>query len=323
MEKIIMRTTLLFAVILGGSFGCSQDSSSLDSDLFISGTDKNTQASQNTGNDDQNDENNNAPMEQDAADSIWLVDFEPSQFAMGMPFGDEQFTPDQMPHEVTLSHSWSISETEVTYAQWLQFMDYDPRDLWLGGDLAFELIGDNFPVGAISWYEASAYANKLSQDQGYEECYTCEGEGVDIYCEPAMNPYDCEGYRLPTEAEWEYAAKGGEEYMYPGSDNIEDIGWWEENSGYQSHEVATKDANGFGLYDMGGNIREFVYDWYLPYSNEAVTDPVVYQDEADQPAERGGSFACRPEELRWNRRHKAFEYVRDAHTGFRLVRIID
>jgi len=133
-------------------------------------------------------------------------------------------------------------------------------------------------------------------------------------------------FRLPTEAEWEYAAKGGESFTYPGSDNIEDIAFWVDNSGDRAYPVGSKLPNGFGLYDMGGNIRERVYDAYYPYSGADEINPVVYPDfdlDAELFSERGGSYACRRPEIRWNRRNLVWDYDRDVHTGFRVARILE
>ena len=120
---------------------------------------------------------------------------------------------------------------------------------------------------------------------GLESCFECEGEGVDVQCTIPKNPYLCSGYRPPTEKlEWEYAAKGYEDYVFLGSDDI-DTNWMVGGKiGMLLHEVAQRTPNGMGLYDMGGNIREFVLDWFAPYEEDSQINPFVYPDN--------GAYLC-------------------------------
>ena len=264
------------------------------------------------------------PQNGDFAEGIWMVAMLPDDVQLGIDPSDEDWDMNHNIHMVTLTHEWTISETEVTNAQFEHYMGYSPQDHWMApGDDAYGYGCADCPVQSVSWFEAAAYSNAMSREHGLDECYTCTGEGVDILCEAAMDPYECSGFRLPTEAEWEYAARGGESYTYPGSDEIDEIGWWVDNSDDTLRPVATLKPNGYGLYDMGGNIRELVYDWYAPYPSEDVVNPVVYPEGGDHPAERGGSWACRRPELRVDRRNLVMGYERDIHTGFRIARITD
>ena len=248
---------------------------------------------------------------------------DPDVLMMGIDTTDEDYSIEHIPHMVELTHTWTIMETEVTHLQWEAHMDYSIRGLHnpiTASDC------DTCPVHSVTWHEAQAFANALSEAAGLEQCFECEGEGPEVFCEPSIDPYECIGFRLPTEAEWEYAAKGDESFRYPGSDNIEDIAYWEENSGDQAYPVGSKLPNGFGLYDMGGNIRERVYDAYYPYTGEDKVNPVVFPDfdlDVELFAERGGSYACREPEIRWNRRNLVWDYQRDIHTGFRVARILE
>ncbi len=252
------------------------------------------------------------------------IEFEPDTLTMGIDPDDRDYDDYHQTHFVELTNQWSIGETEVTHEQWETYMDYAIR-----GEGTFELADADClecPVHSVSWHEAQAFANAVSTASGLETCFECEGEGPDVHCTPTVDPYECSGFRLPTEAEWEYAARGGEWFTYPGSEDIDEIAYWEENSGDRSYPVGSLAPNGFGLYDMGGNIRERVYDAFNPYTAGDKIDPVSMPD-LDNPsevfAERGGSYACRRPEIRWNRRNLVWDYDRDIHTGFRLVRILD
>jgi sulfatase modifying factor 1 len=243
-------------------------------------------------------------------------------FEMGMDPLDPDWTVEHGLRQVTLDQDWSISVTEVTAAAFIEYMGYDPSELGLplNGPMSGSAL---YPVHSVSWYETAAFANAMSEAHGLEACYRCQGEGQEIYCIPDMNPYECDGFRLPTEAEWEYAARGEEPYGFPGSDDINAIGWWEENSDEDYHDVCTKQVNAYGLCDMGGNIREFVYDWTKPQSHEDQVNPVVLPREGVFPSERGGSFACRRPELLVNRRNLNVNltgFERDMHSGFRIAR---
>jgi len=243
---------------------------------------------------------------------------------MGLSSTDEDFDLAHLPHSVELTHTWSIMETEVTNGQFELYMGYNPFEHTGAAEGNPQLTCETCPVAEITWHEAQAFANAMSEAHGLEACFDCTGDGPDVTCEPAMDPYDCSGFRLPTEAEWEYAARGGEDFTFPGSEEIDAVAYWEESSGSQPHPVAELLPNGFGLYDMGGNARERVYDAFYPYSGEDLIDPIVYAEyDGDLYAERGGSWACRSPEIRWNRRNLVWDYDRDIHTGFRVARILD
>ena len=243
---------------------------------------------------------------------------------MGLDPQDPDYDDFHWVQTVELSNNWAIMKTEATHEMWESIMPYSLR----AGDNtpAYVEECDTCPAHNVSWHQAQAFANALSAEMGLEQCFSCDGEGPDVQCEPIIDPYSCTGYRLPTEAEWEYAARGGDEFQYPGSDDIEAIAYWEENSGDRAYPVASKLPNGYGLYDMGGNIRERVYDAFHPYEGADQIDPVVMPDLSDAGelfAERGGSYACERPEIRWNRRNLVWDYTRDIHTGFRLARILD
>ena len=147
---------------------------------------------------------------------------------------------------MTLS-SFSIGQTEVTQELWQAVMGSNPS-YFNGGSYGTNL---KRPVEQVSWDDCQAFITKLNEMTGKQ-------------------------FRLPTEAEWEYAARGGnrsEGYKYSGGNNIDDVAWYTNNSGSTTHEVATKRANELGIYDMSGNVLEWCSDWYGSYSSSAQTNP--------------------------------------------------
>ena len=139
-----------------------------------------------------------------------------------------------------------ISKTEITQEQYKKIMRKNPS--------AFRK--SNHPVERLSWYDAVAYCNKRSEQEGLMPCY--RGSGDSITCNFMAN-----GYRLPTSAEWEYAARGGKKvqgYKYAGSDRIDEVAWYVGNSDDTTHDVATKEPNTLGIYDMSGNVWEWCWD---------------------------------------------------------------
>ena len=159
---------------------------------------------------------------------------------------------------ITVSNNFYIGKYEVTQAEWQAVMGNNPS--YFSGK-------PNNPVEQVSWYDVVEYCNARSIQEGLTPYYTYTKEGdnnltnVDIVA-------GANGYRLPTDAEWEYAARGGaggSATTYAGSNNIEDVAWYYNNSGGTTHEVGTKSANELGIYDMSGNVWEWCYDWYPGY----------------------------------------------------------
>ena len=161
--------------------------------------------------------------------------------------------------------------------------------------------GPTCPVEQVSWHELAAYANALSALDGREDCYECHGTGGDVRCtawEDLDKPSDCLGYRLPTEAEWEYAARAGSTTAtYHGNldstdcDNtvLDAIAWYGCNASRLTHPVGQKADNALGLHDMLGNVWEWCHDWSAPYPGGPETDPAV-PDEGIFRVVRGSSW---------------------------------
>ena len=176
--------------------------------------------------------------------------------------------------------------------------------------------GNNLPVEQVSWFDAIEYCNKLSLKEGLTPCY--RGSEDAITCD-----WNANGYRLPTEAEWEFAAKGGTKdyltYVNAGSNNADAVAWFEVNSGKKTHPVGTKAPNSLGIHDMSGNVWEWCWDWYGNYSNAAQTDPLGASSGSNR-VDRGGSWFASAQVVRSAVRDGVTPTYRDSHLGFRIVR---
>jgi formylglycine-generating enzyme len=196
-------------------------------------------------------------------------------FRMGNITNNSSGSADEKPvHEVTITHSFLMSRTEVTQAKWKAVMG--PTN----NPSSFK--GDSLPVESVTWYDAVSYCNLLSQQEGLETCYIGNLTGTNIVCDFTAN-----GYRLPTEAEWEYACRDGTDTTDLYSGNITNslcspidpamdrVGWYCGNTTVVTKSVRQKIPNKFGLFDMHGNVWEWCWDWYSStyYKSNAVSDP--------------------------------------------------
>jgi formylglycine-generating enzyme required for sulfatase activity len=201
-------------------------------------------------------------------------------FDMGCTADAATCGTDPAANAMTLTHDYYVGRTEVTQSQFESVMGYNPS--------YHSSCGGDCPVDTVSWHEAAAYANALSTRDGFSTCYTCSGSGVTVSCVASGNPYACEGYRLPTEAEWEGAARCGEDFFWAGADNPDDVAWYSGNSGSGPHPVGLKRGNACGLFDMTGNAWEWTSDWYSDYAGP-VTDPTGGASGTLR-VQRGGSW---------------------------------
>jgi formylglycine-generating enzyme required for sulfatase activity len=195
--------------------------------------------------------------------------------------------------------------------------------------------GSNLPVEIVTWYNAVSFCNKLSEREKLQPVYTISGRnpatGYPITSATVTADWNRNGYRLPTEAQWEYAAKGGNgspgNYTYAGSDTVGDVAWyWDNipsqssgNPGYGTQPVGTKAPNGLGLYDMSGNVWEWCWDWYGEYSSGAQTDPLGASSGSDRVS-RGGSLGHSAGDVRSANRIPSDPIGRGNNLGFRLAR---
>ena len=204
---------------------------------------------------------------------------------MGCTKNQSSCQADEFPaHEVTLTRAFWLSETEVTQSEYTAVMGANPSEFSACAEC---------PVEMVNWFEALTYANARSTAEGLVPCFELSGveSGSTVtVLSPNGNPYDCEGYRLPTEAEWEYAARAGTDLLYAGSNDVSAVGWYGGNSG--THPVAEKAPNAWGLYDMSGNVLEWCWDWYDSgyYSPSPSSDPAGPAGPAGLRVFRGGGW---------------------------------
>jgi formylglycine-generating enzyme required for sulfatase activity len=210
-------------------------------------------------------------------------------FAMGCigAWIERCFDNEKPAHEVTLS-PFRLGRTEVTQAQWRAVMGDDPPDL------KSKECGDNCPVESVAWDDVQEFIKKLNG----------MGEAK---------------YRLPSEAEWEYACRsGGKEEIYAGGAQADELAWYESNSNRLPHPVASRSPNALGLHDMSGNVWEWVQDIYGSYSAPAVSDPVVESGGSDRLF-RGGFFGSVQRQLRCTIRSRTSSSLKVNAIGFRLA----
>jgi formylglycine-generating enzyme required for sulfatase activity len=232
-----------------------------------------------------------------------MVLVEGGSFQMGSSNGDSDEKP---VHTVTV-RSFYMGRTEVTQREWAELMGSNPS----------YFKGDNLPVESVRWLEAIEYCNKLSLKEGLIPAY--RGGGNDIVCN-----FTATGYRLPTEAEWEYAARGGNKdylsYEYAGGNSVDSVAWYDGNSGNRTHPVGTKQPNSLGLYDMSGNVWEWCWDRYgSNYSGGSQTDPTGASVGSARVL-RGGSWNYTAAYVRSACRNRNNPPFRTDSLGFRLVR---
>ena len=225
-----------------------------------------------------------------------MVRVERGTFTMGATSeqGSDINSNEKPAHQVTLTQDYYIGQTEVTQALWQAVMGNNPS----------YFKGDNRPVDRVSWNDCQTFITKLNQLTGRE-------------------------FRLPTEAEWEFAARGGNQsqgYKYAGSDDLDAVAWYSDNipsqssgnAGYGTQTVATKAPNELGLYDISGNVWEWCQDWYSSYSSGAQTDPTGPSSGSDRVL-RCGSWSSRAGGCRVSYRVYYDPSLRDYYFGLRLA----
>ncbi len=209
--------------------------------------------------------------------------------------------------EITLSN-FKISETPVTQELYEKIVRRNPSNFK----------GEKLPVEQVSWLDAIKFCNLLSRKEGLKLCYKKDFLGA-IVCD-----FTADGYRLPTEAEWEFAARGGEAglgFRFSGSNNLNEAGWYCVNSKEKTREVKKRKANELGLFDMSGNVWEWCNDFFAPYPAKPLKNPRG-QPTGDIRVARGGSWNSTAEECTLTFRKSFSPAEINSAIGFRIVRSV-
>lgn len=235
----------------------------------------------------------NSPLSQTTQQSIdfgiWMVRIPAGSFLMGSNDDDGG----KLPHWVSVG-AFELGETEVTQRQWKAVMGW----LISGNNPSAFTNCDDCPVERVNWNDVQKFIQKLNQKTGKR-------------------------YRLPSEAEWEYACRAGGQHEYCGSDGVESVAWYIENKELKTHPVGQKQANAWGLYDMSGNVAEWVQDCWNESYNGAPSDGSAWESGyCGRRVLRGGSWFSNPGDVRATNRYREDETDRDAANGFRLARML-
>ncbi len=251
-------------------------------------------------------------------------------FTIGSPATELGRSADERQHRVTISRDFYLEAHEATQDVWATTMGANPS--------GYRACGGTCPVETVSWFLAVAYANARSDAEGLEPCYLepqfqspYTAEDAEAMRDPLWpDGIDCKGYRLPTEAEWEYAARAGSAAAFHGGEItdvecsdpvLDDIGWYCGNSGNLTHPVGEKSPNAWGFYDVHGNVWEWTWDGFADYPDEDATDPTG-PEGANLRVQRGGAWSFSAGFCRAGTRTGVFAGQKGTDVGLRLARTV-
>ena len=256
------------------------------------------------------DDSNSVQADKTVKGNLVLIPAGP--FSLGNTGSYEGEYDEKPPVTIIISKPFYISKYEITQQQYKAVMGNNPS----------EFKGDDLPVEQVSWYDALDFCNALSKSEGLTQCYTING--TKVTCD-----FDANGYRLPTEAEWEYSAKAGTttdfysgKLTYSGNSpidpNLDKIAWYSANSSNATHPVGQKAPNAFGLYDMSGNVWEWCWDRYAEYPSKETKD---YQgpEIGTYRVYRGGGWRNLAWYCRSTNRDRNYLDDKNNSLGFRVV----
>jgi formylglycine-generating enzyme required for sulfatase activity len=239
-----------------------------------------------------------------------MVELPGGTFWMGSPdTGAEAYENEKPQYQVTVS-AFAISRYPITRKLYREICRTVPEAWKRDSD------DDRLPANRVSWFEAVVFCNALSEHVGLQPCYRVDGERVEW-------ERSADGYRLPTEAEWEYACRAGMASKWFFGDDpaaLDRYAWFEANAHNKVQPVGEKAPNPWGLHDMSGNVWEWCWDWYDAYRAEAVTDPPGPENGRYRVLRGGSAWDFGPRDLRSARRLRNEPENRVVYLGFRCVR---
>ena len=223
-------------------------------------------------------------------------------FTMGSPANERGRSTNEGPQRQITVSSFYVGRYPVTQTEYQEIMEANPS----------HFKGPNLPVEQVNWFDAVEYCNRRSFKEGLTPVYTINGNNVSW-------DREANGYRLPTEAEWEYACRAETQTPFYSGTSVNDAGWYSVNSGGQTRPVGEKEPNAWGLYDMHGNVLEWCWDWLGNYTGGAQTDPLGASSGTNR-VYRGGCWRFDAHQVRSAFRFGNHPFLKTFIVGFRIVR---
>ena len=274
-----------------------------------------------------------APPEKPLTPLIDMVLIKGGSFSMGSPKGTPFSLDIERPVQRVAIRDFFLGRYEVTQGEYFEVTGTRPSHFMTSGDDTGPDGWRNLPVEMVTWYETIAFCNMLSIKEKLRPAYFVNGSAnpdlwgkvpseKNLVWDAAGIIEGANGYRLPTEAEWEYAARGGvnqDKYVYAGSNNASLVSWYYDNSGYRIREIGKRAPNSLGLHDLSGNVMEWCWDWLGDYSTESLDNPIGPPSGLYRVI-RGGGWSVSVHYSRVAFRHNNNPNYRGVNLGFRIAR---